>query len=360
MNIGIMIKKYRHQKDLTQEQLAEYLYVSVPAVSQWESGKTIPDVSTLLALANFFGITLDELFDRTSKEKENDLAQYDERSTKYANRGEVNNQLALWREAVQKYPGDFHCLRSLAYALEMSVYSGGEADEREKNAKESIAICERILRDCNENDTRNSAIQILVHLYAHDSLSFANEETAKKYAMMADSMFACRELLLESVYFTEASKKKRLEIKHLNRLNYMDLLTRNLYYGKYESEEEKIDACNAALTLWKTLIYDENYQFFHCRMQKIYLLLAMAYGKLQKRSETIDALKNALYHAKCYDNLPEGEQHYTSTFVKAAVSDASRHTKNYTFTNTDDVMRLMKSKVFDFIRDDPQFTDLGK
>ena len=39
MNIGIKIKKFRHQKDLTQEQLAEYLNVSVPAVSQWESGK---------------------------------------------------------------------------------------------------------------------------------------------------------------------------------------------------------------------------------------------------------------------------------------------------------------------------------
>ena len=62
MNIGIKIKEFRHQKDLTQEQLAEYLNVSVPAVSQWESGKTVPDVSTLLALANFFDVTLDELF----------------------------------------------------------------------------------------------------------------------------------------------------------------------------------------------------------------------------------------------------------------------------------------------------------
>ena len=69
MNIGIKIKKFRHERDLTQEQLAEYLNVSVPAVSQWESGKTVPDVSTLLALANFFSVTLDELFDRTPQWK---------------------------------------------------------------------------------------------------------------------------------------------------------------------------------------------------------------------------------------------------------------------------------------------------
>ncbi|MBQ9079623.1 MAG: helix-turn-helix transcriptional regulator [Clostridia bacterium] len=38
MNIGSVIKKARREKDLTQEQLAEYLNVSVSAVSQWESG----------------------------------------------------------------------------------------------------------------------------------------------------------------------------------------------------------------------------------------------------------------------------------------------------------------------------------
>ncbi len=123
---------------------------------------------------------------------------------------------------------------------------------------------------------------------------------------------------------------------------------------------EKIEACTAALKLWQTLIYDGNYQFFHCRIQKIYIALALSYGKLQKRSETIEALKNALYHAKCYDTLPEGEQHYTSIFVKAATSDASGSTKNYTFTNTDDVMRFKKNKVFDFIREDAEFLAIGE
>ncbi len=89
MNIGIVIKKYRRQKNLTQEQLAEYLNVSVSAISQWESEKTIPDVSTLLALANFFDITLDELFDRKLNDKENELKRYEEQAQKYANRGEA-------------------------------------------------------------------------------------------------------------------------------------------------------------------------------------------------------------------------------------------------------------------------------
>ncbi len=359
MNIGSMIRKHRNGRDLTQEQLSEYLNVSVSAVSQWESGKTIPDVPMLLSLATFFDITLDELFDRSSKDKEKAIKEYCSRSGEYANRGEIRNNLSLWREAVQKYPGDFFCLSQLAYALEHTVYSGGESDELENNAKESIAICERILRDCKESNARNSAIQILVHLYSHKDFPFADEATAEKYALMADSLFACREVLLESVYFTEESKEKRRRTKHMNILNYMDLLTMNLYYGKYDSEDEKIEACKAALTLWQTLIYDGNYQFFHCRIQKIHTALALSYAKMQKRAETVEALKNALYHAKCYDTLPSEKQHYTSVLVKAATSDASGFTKNYTCTNTEGVKRFMKNKMFDFLRDDADFRELG-
>lgn len=359
MNIGITIKKYRNQMGLTQEQLSEYLNVSVSAVSQWESGKTVPDVSTLLALANFFDITLDELFDRT-KDKEKEIEEYSKLSREYAARGEVASRVALWREATQKYPGDFHCLNQLAYALGLTVYSGGDSAGLEKTAKECIAICERILRDCSENEARNQAIETLVHMYSLKDYSFANEDKAVEYAMMAGPLYSCREKLLEYAYFTEESKEKRQRAKHSNILNYMDALTMNMYYGKYESEEEKIEACTAALKLWQTLIYDGNYQFFHCRIQKIYVALALSYGKLQKRSETIEALKNALYHAKCYDTLPEGELHYTSIFVTAAISDVSGHTKNCTFTNADNVLRFMKTKTFDFLRADAEFMELEK
>ena len=52
MKIGSIIKKQRQARDLTQEQLAEYLNVSVSAVSQWESGKNVPDISTILSFTS--------------------------------------------------------------------------------------------------------------------------------------------------------------------------------------------------------------------------------------------------------------------------------------------------------------------
>ncbi len=360
MKIGSIIKKQRQARDLTQEQLAEYLNVSVSAVSQWESGKTVPDIATILSLANFFSITLDELFDRTSGDKEKAMEEYDRLEREYANRGEVVKLVALWREAVQKYPGEFRCLDGLARALHEAVYSGGDSEEIENNAKECVAIAERILRDCTDSDIRNSAIQQLVHMHSHKDLSIANEEKAVQYAKMAGGMFTSRQRLLEHAYFTEESKEKRRAVKHRNNLNYMDLLTMNLYYGQYPTAEEKIRACRAALTLWETLIYDGNYLFFHSRIQEIYSNMAWGYAKQQNREETIQALKMALHHAKCYDELPAGEQHYTSALVNAATDDKAGFTKNYTATNQQNVLTFMKHKCFDFVRDDPAFVELAE
>ena len=50
MSIGSTIKRLRRERDLTQEQLAEYLGITSRAVSQWECDRTAPDISQLPAL----------------------------------------------------------------------------------------------------------------------------------------------------------------------------------------------------------------------------------------------------------------------------------------------------------------------
>ena len=62
--LGINIRKMRLERGMTQRQLAYRLRVSVQAVSKWERGKTYPDVTMLLPIADMFGVTLDELFGR--------------------------------------------------------------------------------------------------------------------------------------------------------------------------------------------------------------------------------------------------------------------------------------------------------
>lgn len=51
----------RKQKNLTQEELAQLLYVSRAAVSKWESGRGYPNIDSLKSIASFYGVSIDEL-----------------------------------------------------------------------------------------------------------------------------------------------------------------------------------------------------------------------------------------------------------------------------------------------------------
>ena len=55
------LQELRKQRGITQEELAEVLYVSRTAVSKWESGRGYPNIDSLKALAAYFGLTVDEL-----------------------------------------------------------------------------------------------------------------------------------------------------------------------------------------------------------------------------------------------------------------------------------------------------------
>lgn len=59
---GAMIKKLREEKKLTQEELAQKLHVSGKAVSKWETGQGLPDISLLEPIARALDISVIELF----------------------------------------------------------------------------------------------------------------------------------------------------------------------------------------------------------------------------------------------------------------------------------------------------------
>ena len=60
-NLNENIKKYRKEMNLTQADLAEAFGITEGAVSKWESGNTVPDISILMDLADFFDISVDTL-----------------------------------------------------------------------------------------------------------------------------------------------------------------------------------------------------------------------------------------------------------------------------------------------------------
>lgn len=61
MEFGEKLQELRKARSLTQEQLAEALYVSRTAVSKWESGRGYPSIDSLREVSRFFSVTIDEL-----------------------------------------------------------------------------------------------------------------------------------------------------------------------------------------------------------------------------------------------------------------------------------------------------------
>ena len=63
------LKQLRKEKGLTQEELAEKFYTSSRTVSRWETGKILPDLNTLIELAEFYDVDISEIIDGERKEE---------------------------------------------------------------------------------------------------------------------------------------------------------------------------------------------------------------------------------------------------------------------------------------------------
>ena len=61
MEFDEKLQELRKRRGLTQEELAEALYVSRTAISKWESGRGYPSIDSLKAIAGYFSVTIDEL-----------------------------------------------------------------------------------------------------------------------------------------------------------------------------------------------------------------------------------------------------------------------------------------------------------
>ena len=61
MQVGNQIKKYRDQLHLSQEQLAEKIYVTRQTISNWETNKSYPDIHSLVLLSQIFNVSIDQL-----------------------------------------------------------------------------------------------------------------------------------------------------------------------------------------------------------------------------------------------------------------------------------------------------------
>lgn len=149
LTIGEKIALLRREKNVTQAELAEYLFLAPQTVSRWEVGGGAPDIALLPKLAAFFGVSIDELFGLTSLERaENLVCKYsvlrDDSSFQEAMEA-INSQLQTI-DALQKNgggdPGELERERDQLEAekAHMWIQQGREAFQR------AFAVADRFVR----------------------------------------------------------------------------------------------------------------------------------------------------------------------------------------------------------------------
>ena len=124
MKLGEKIKTLRKQKNISQEVLAQYLGVTFQAVSKWENGTTMPDVATIPAIASFFGVSTDELFDFNLYETQKQVEAIVDEHSRYWHTDKPKAEQII-RDGLKKYPGNDILLNCLIGVLELP----GRSDE---------------------------------------------------------------------------------------------------------------------------------------------------------------------------------------------------------------------------------------
>ena len=104
MQIGEVIRKYRKNKNMTQEEMANRLGVTAPAVNKWENGNSMPDIMLLAPIARLLGITLDTLLsfreELTQEEINNLIIELNNRL-----KAEPYEEVFLWaKKIMEEYP----------------------------------------------------------------------------------------------------------------------------------------------------------------------------------------------------------------------------------------------------------------
>ncbi len=114
--IGEIIRALRKAKNISQETLARVLGVTFQAVSKWETGTAAPDLSLIPAIASFFGVSIDELFDYNTFENEQKI----DSICREAARHRLTDPLLaeqILREGLKQFPANENMLTVLVYVL---------------------------------------------------------------------------------------------------------------------------------------------------------------------------------------------------------------------------------------------------
>jgi transcriptional regulator with XRE-family HTH domain len=157
MKLNENIVRLRKQRGLTQEQLANILNVSVPAISKWENGNNRPDIEILPDLAEIFQVSIDALLGYEKSYK--NLDKFIEKVDSLLLAEEYSLAIGELRQIIRSYPNDFRVNKLLADSYYSIVFS--EAYTEDGAIDNSIFYYERSIELFEEKYNDKATIESL-------------------------------------------------------------------------------------------------------------------------------------------------------------------------------------------------------
>ena len=351
--IGEKIKSFRKKREITQEQLADYLNISFQSVSKWECGEAYPDITMLPKIAMFFGITTDELLCIDRLQEKEDIEKYNERKRNALHIGNVKEAVAAMREVNAKYPGNFGLMNDLVQMLQWDLYDGTVVDmeHQQTTFKEIISIGEKIRAECKDDQIRREILQYMCTAYRcigqdKKAIELANENLS--------DINLSKEIVLENLLSGDELTKHRQE----NLLKFLRLVFGELKCLSSDlTPEDTITAYEIILDMYFFIFKDGDYILYSMDMTNIYTDLAGIYLKQENNAQALENLRNAAEYAILFDDtvfrIP-----YTSPLVNKMDSVGLLFVKTYKGNQTWYLLKKFEKEEYDIIRDTPEFIEI--
>ena len=386
LNIGTKIKELRRRDGRTQEALAEALGVTNQAVSRWESGGSYPDMEMIPAIANYFHVSIDELFgyhdDREEKIK-NILEKADKILTKQgqiiSNGGltdDIYDCINMLREASGEFPNEPKILVKLADALHMWGWHihGAHAHKLEDSGvyqydtaynaqneywQEAMRVYERILK-CNPSPyERESTMIALVALYGR----MGEHEKAKALVMQQNPVRISKEVMLPKATFGE--ERAKAEAKCIvNLLSCLSHAIQNPLAMRpaLSSSEYGKNLYLSIINAYESIFADGRCGCWHTHICLLYMNLAYSEahngGSIQKVVEYFDkAFDHYKKYQLIYEQLEGGETYTYSAPLVSSLQVGKGGLAPLASNFWKQEFRPFKQDILDEIRKNPKYAE---
>ncbi len=336
------LKELRKSRGNTQEELANHLNISVQAVSKWERGDGLPDISHLPKIASFYDVTVDELLGCDKINQNEEIEGFLEQCHSINNKGNIQELLALCREMQSKYPHDERVLCQLMHAL--------SSISRNENSKEIISIGKKLIASTDE-EHRSVAIHTLCYTYS----AIGEKDTALEYAKMVP---VYEDLVVAVLEGEELARHCKNNLWHF--CGMMGLQLNRLISAEKDgyTNAEKHTLRKMLEDMYGLIFSEGDFGFWEDRLGRNSFEMAVLSALCGNNELALSELEAAFAHFEKSESFVSID--HTSLAVRGVHYEESMSVKNYSESIFCEYTERLNNKCFNAVRENSRFIDIAR